>query len=217
MAGSGGNGAGGDDNSGPEIDMIDDMEDGDSAILEQRGRRGYWFTTTDETPGSYINPSTQNAFYMTDLTRPGSSSRKGAYVQGGGFLGWGAAAGFDFAYYGRVEAYDVSGATGLRFWARADTPVSVNVQFPNIDSHPAGDRCVDSGNPPEQACFSHWGKRVEFTSEWREVEVAWSELALPPGGRQVPSFDAENVYSVLFAVGTMTQFGIWIDDVALFD
>ena len=83
--------AGGGESGPVSGDLVDDLEDGDDAILDDGGRRGGWYTFNDETDGTQSPPGT--GF----VPSPGGAgdSAYAAGTSGGGFTEWGAGMGFD--------------------------------------------------------------------------------------------------------------------------
>ncbi len=193
-----------------ESHLLDDMEDGDSSLLETNGD---WYVLRDTSVG-VITPPYGVPFTMTPLMPARGTSKWAAQAQVAGFQGWGAAIGFDFVYLNQErQAYDLEDFRAVRFWARASKAVQLKLQMPNVDTDPFGGRC--SGTEGENACHAHFTKAFTVDAEWREVTIPLSELRQEGAGRRAESFDQHRVFSVFFVIGPKQELSVSIDDVAL--
>lgn len=186
--------------------MVDDMEDGDTAILEAGSRKGYWYTYNDETTGATQTPS---PFAMTLLTTPRETSKYAASTKGSGFTVWGSGMGFDLNASGTTKSgYDASSATGISFWAMAatgsDTALRVNLQDKN--TAPEGGVCTK--------CNDHFGANVTLTTEWKQYTFTWKDLTQQSFGDPQPGIDAKALYAIQFQMGAKATYEYFIDDIA---
>ncbi|MDF3065172.1 MAG: hypothetical protein K0R38_773 [Polyangiaceae bacterium] len=189
--------------------LIDDMEDGNKTLLETNGD---WFVIKDETAAGVITPPKEKPFTMTTLTPARGASTKAAVVTVSGFLGWGAALGFDFLYANGVrQPADLGPALAVRFWAKASQATTVRFQLPNADTDELGGKCTTA----EKACNAHWTKAFNVGTQWQQTTIQLSELKQDLPGRHVPTFDKQHVYGAFFVIGPNQSVTVSIDDVAL--
>jgi len=214
-AGGSSSSAGGAGGAQPEPDysesyLVDDMEDGDSGLLQTNGD---WYVLRDMSAG-VITPAFGVPFTMTPLAPARGESQWAAQVQVAGFQGWGAAFGFDFVYLDMVrQPYSLEDYVAVRFWARATKETELKLQVPNVDTDPNGNRC--SGTEGDNACYAHFTKAFSVGTEWREVTIPLRELRQEGAGRRVESFDSQRVFSLFFVVGPKQELSVAVDDVRL--
>lgn len=192
--------------------MIDDFEDGDSAILVQQGRSGSWYAANDgqgmQTPrnGLPLTPSL--------LETPRGTSQYGARTFGGPFASWGALIGTTFASTGNSAVpYDVSAHQGLRFWVRyggafpnPTKQVRLGLRTPGTIT---GGGCT--------VCGDHFGTEIPLTAQWVKFEVPFATLRQIGYGRpllNIPDLKHALGMELLFPVNV--TFDLWIDDVELY-
>jgi hypothetical protein len=189
--------------------LLDDLEDGDGAIIECTGRSGSWYTYNDGTRGGVQTPLPGRPFVPVS---PGDgTSRYAAHVAGSGFTTRGAGMGFDLSFVpgGTKSSYDAHAYSGLTFRAKAKEPIHIYVNFPDVDTDPAGGVCSGTG------CSDHYGKGIDITTEWAQYTVKFD--ALSPDGWGVPkpaAFDPAHIYSVEFHTAKTTVFDMLVDDIA---
>ncbi len=91
--------------------VIDDFEDGDEALPEVGGRRGWWFTINDESP----NGTQELSIDCAPATDGAEGTDCSARMQGRGFLDWGASLGVNLNDgEGGAQLYDASRHDGVR-------------------------------------------------------------------------------------------------------
>ncbi len=212
-AGSAGAGGAGASDAGAEpppcTALLDDLEDGDSAILRCEGRVGSWYTYNDGTRSGTQTPLPGRPFVPVS---PGHDpSDYAAHVAGSGFVSRGAGMGFDLnlAPGGAKLSYDASAYAGLTFWAKAAAPTHIYVNVPDRNTDREGGVCEGSG------CGDHFGEGLDLTTGWAQYTVMFS--ALSPDGWGVPApsaLDAAHVYSVEFHTAKSTVFDLLVDDIA---
>lgn len=190
--------------------LVDDMEDGDSQLLETNG---YWYVLRDPSAG-VITPPYGVPFTMTPLAPARDGSGWAAQVQVAGFQGWGAAFGFDFVSLNmQRQPYSLEDYVAVRFWARATKQTELKLQVPNADTDPYGNLC--SGTEGENACYAHFTRAFTVGTEWREVTIPFRDLQQEGAGRRAESFDSQRVFSLFFVVGPKQELSVAVDDVRL--
>lgn len=211
--GTGGAGGAGEPDAGAEppacTALLDDLEDGDGAILRCKDRIGNWYTYNDGTRGGTQTPPPGRPFVPVS---PGyGPSEHAAHVAGSGFVSRGAGMGFDlnFAPGGAKLTYDASGYAGLTFWAKAAAPTHIYVNFPDRNTDREGGVCEGSG------CGDHFGEGIDITTEWAQYTVMFDILSTDGWGVPAPpAFDAAHAYSVEFHTAKSTVFDFLVDDIA---
>ncbi|WP_441292493.1 hypothetical protein ACSRUE_20760 [Sorangium sp. KYC3313] len=204
---------------GPQtIEMIDDMEDNDNAILAKGGRVGDWYTFNDGSEGATQTPPPDPAgtgeepFTMTALEPARSRSTYAARSWGEGFETWGAGFGFDLNSPEGVKAsYDASAYTGITFWAKlgpgSGTSVTVTISDPGTDSSGGCTEC------------DQWQKALPVTEEWQQFTIPFADLKQggwgdPAGTEQI---DATKLYAIQFQIGIAPKFDLYIDDLGFYN
>ncbi|WP_437967947.1 hypothetical protein WMF04_01010 [Sorangium sp. So ce260] len=223
---SGGAGAGGGEAVVPtDIELIDDLEDGDSAIQEAGGRVGHWYSYNDGT-GTQTPPVYSEAmpvgFIPEALSPPRGQSTMAVHTFGSGFTEWGAGVGF--ALNGPdmgLLAYDASAYTGIVFWARlgdasATTTMKVNVS--DKVSEPAGGICDESGEDEDRKCFDHWHHMALLGTEWAQIVIPFDALTREGTGAEpdAPAVDRAGLYVIEFRFAQDEDFDVYIDDVGFY-
>jgi hypothetical protein len=215
MVGSGGSspmGAGGSNSTG-NIDMIDDMEDGDASILQTGGRNGAWFSIHDDTPGSLWPPS-DSPFVMSPLPQPRGASKISVRTNGSGFDDWGAAVGLVLKISDSKQPlfYDASAYKGITFWGRIGdmSTTSVRVDFPDKNTFAMGGVCQGT------ECNDHFGRSINLSQEWKEFTIAFTELKQIGYGLHEPALDALELAGIQFEFGKDATFYVLIDDIAFY-
>lgn len=188
--------------------LIDDMEDGDSAICDSGGRQGTWFVAEDGTGGNLIRPP-GDAFVQTMIPGGRGPSHYAARLAGSGFTDWGALMGF-----GLGQPYDASHADGIRFSMKNNVPLEV--LFPTVETAPpevSGGQCAD--RPGEYNCDNWFSFKITApSSDWVEYEVPFSALGQTNGSA---TWNPSHLLEVDFAPQRDTTFDVWVDDVQLYD
>jgi len=184
--------------------VIDDFEDGDFMVRDMGGRVGNWYTFHDSTADGVvtmdISPSQRN-----------SGNVRAMHTSGMGFTIWGSGIGGDFHNVKGTKddkaRYDASSYTGITFWARAKTAVTVTVTLPDEDTEPAIGLCT--------TCDHHYYKSLQVDTTWQRFTVRFADLTLEPGDDPVPTaFKPAGLVSVQFRMVAGSTYELWIDDVA---
>ncbi len=188
--------------------LLDDFEDGNTQLDPTDSRGGYWFKAADAT-GSVIGPDD----FKPMPGGPGSSlalRAVGKTALVGTDSNWGAQFGANIR---SGIPYDASKYVGVRFKARIaeGTTSSVRFKIGDINTHPDLGVC--------KQCYNHWGRNMNFTTEWREYEVLFSSLEQAPywGDPRPSAITPSKIYSFDFAIAPGATFDVWIDDLAFIE
>jgi len=198
---------------GAELELIDQMEDGDGTIDMTAARGGVWFSFNDKTAGSQLPAADAEVFAMSELVPPRSGSHYAARSHGGGFTGWGAGIGFELY---NQKAYDLSGYAGITFWARRAAHSASALRFAVTDAAtaPRGGQCHEYED--YSTCSDYFGADLSLGTSFRRYSFTWPELAQVGWGEPHPdSVDAAHIYGVRFQTDPVEDFDFWIDDIAL--
>lgn len=198
---------------GAELELIDDMEDDDGAILLVEQRAGVWFSFNDKTGEEQFPASDEETFVMSAIDPPRQGSHWAARSYGHGFSEWGAGIGFELFVQ---KAYDLSGYAGITFLAKRGDGATPAVRFAVTDAAttPRGHACEYS--EPEPHCSDYFGADLSLTPSFRRYSFDWEALKQQGWGYpQPPTLDASQVYGVRFQVRENLDFDFWIDDIAL--
>jgi hypothetical protein len=198
---------------GADVELIDDMEDGDGTIALIASRSGVWFSFNDKTAGAQDPVSDEETFVMSELAPPRGASHFAARTHGGGFTKWGAGIGFEL--YSQ-KAYDLSRYAGISFWARRAPSTTSALRFAMTDAAttPRGGQCREYAD--YSGCNDHFGADLNLGTAFHRYSFDWAQLQQEGWGDPQPaSLDAAHVYGVRFQTDPVEDFDFWIDDVAL--
>jgi serine/threonine protein kinase len=195
--------------------LIDDMEDGDGNICPSQGRTGKWIAFHDGTGTLSLPHGPITAMSVIPGCR--GRSRRALHFKGHAFREWGAGVA---AKLGRKRgtAFDLSGFRGVRFWARAESPVRLRVSVATRDTLDAS-YGGDCSAPPGGVCDDHYAAHRSIGPEWVNYTVRFDTLA--QGGWGVKAdFDLTRATELHFIVprpehASEVSFDVWLDDVAL--
>lgn len=180
--------------------LIDDLEDGDTVLPSQDGRRGWWWSQTDGTSGERI-PEDPWAPTNEDAV----SGEFAAHVSGEGFTGWGVQLGVTL---NEECSYDASAYSGVEFWARGTGTVRMRFTTRStvpVDYLPPG-TCTG-------VCWDDFGTDVELTESWTRYTVVWGQLEQHGWGESA-DFDPIELIGFNWQGGSaMNTFDLWLDDI----
>jgi hypothetical protein len=206
---------------GTTPETIDDLEDGDTAILPSQGRMGGWYTYNDGSGGTQIpEPMTlSSAATIPEGSR--CQSFFAFHTVGGGFTKWGAGVGILLAPptdTGAKQPYDASAFAGVAFWIRLGDsgPVSASVRFnmTTAQTSPEGGGCDPAVASGPTACHDHFGVQLMLAPFWTRVIIPFSQLSQQGWGRASPvGFDRGQLLDIQFQVTAGAPFDFWIDDI----
>ncbi|WP_437590914.1 hypothetical protein [Sorangium sp. So ce1000] len=225
-AAAGGAGAGGGEGVVPtDVELIDDMEDGDSAIEETGGRVGYWYSFNDgtgtQTPPVYTEEMPVG-FIPEELAEPRGESTMAMHTFGSGFTEWGAGVGFALnGPDGGLSAYDASAYSGIVFWAKLGDPgalATMKVAIPDKFSDPAGGICDESGENVANPCFDDWLFTTPLGTEWAPVVIPFEALSRGSEGAEpdAQTIDLTGLFAVEFGFAEGEDFDVYIDDIGFY-
>ncbi|WP_437924147.1 hypothetical protein WMF37_34595 [Sorangium sp. So ce291] len=209
-----------------DVELIDDMEDGDGAIGEAGGRAGYWHSYNDgtgtQTPPAY--PEDMPAEFTPEvLTPPRGQSTMAVHTFGSGFTEWGAGVRFALNRPDTVPlAYEASAYTGIVFWAKlgdAGAVTTMRVDISDKGSEPAGGICDESAVEGDaNRCFDHWYYTARLDTEWAPVVIPFEELAREGWGAEptAQAIDVAGLYAIGFRFAKGEEFDVYIDDIGFY-
>ena len=194
-----------------ELELIDDMENGDTVIDATNGRGGDWYAAHDLTATGTQSP---NPFGVTALAATDSrypKSKFAAMTMGMGFTDWGENLGFNMKLLNGAThpPYNATAYCGVHFFGKVGAGASTKALFRVIDkySHPDGGECGTGGKP----CYQYFQKQLTFTTAWQEQSVLFTDLV---NASWPPKLALDAVFSVEFGLTASAKFEIWVDDVA---
>ncbi len=184
------------------LELVDDLEDGDTRIHETGGRRGNWFTTNDSTGNQ-------------TLTLVAGGMNGSGYcigTAGAGFTGWGPQFGFVLNWDGTSNhSWDGSAYDGIVFWARinAGSITRFNLAVNTADTTEGYGVCTE--------CYDAYLVEFDATNSWKEYVFRFSDLAQEGWGAPlVAELDSSVLTVIDWRAGTNVTFDLQIDDVAFF-
>jgi hypothetical protein len=189
--------------------MIDDLEDGDNAVLAVEGRDGFWYSYNDGTAGATQSPSPSVDLAPEAIPGGRGTSTKAVHTTGSGFTDWGAGVGVGLNEdSSKPCVYDASVHTGIELWAKGDATVRMNVATIATADKTEGGSCSTS-------CDDHFGASLDLTSTWTKYTIAFTDLQ-QAGWGTVASFDAAKLLGLSWQVPGGVDFDFWIDDVTFY-
>jgi hypothetical protein len=192
--------------------VIDDMEDGDSAICASGGRLGWWYSLGDDTPGATLTPRPGVDFPQAVIPGGRDASRYAARLTGSGFTDFGCIMGFalDSQAAGNV-AYDASAFDGIKFFMKNSQPV--HVLLPTVETAPRdqGGNCGEGPDAPN--CTWWFGFKITAPNDWREYRLPFNAFDQSDGSAP---WNPAHLLNINFAPRRDTTFDVWVDDVQFY-
>ncbi len=191
-----------------DMRLIEDFEDGDAKLFKAFEREGWWFTASDNTEGSTVQPRDgfkAEALSGTDATR---ENRFAAHLQAAGQKQWGAVWGTSLQWgtKGIRCPFNGSAFDGFRFRAKGPGSIRVSVTIPESMPKDAGGTC-------SEGCYDHYGKTFVLSDRWDEYLVRWDRLQQGGWGAEA-RFDPGRVLGLGFSAGPKElPIDFWIDDI----
>ncbi len=191
-------GAGGSGPS-PSFALVDDAEGDFPALPSLDGRRGGWYTVTDDSSGQASGAE------LASFEPVSSGNRFAVHVRGGGFTGWGFQLGVSLT--SPVVGYDASRYCGVRFLAKGSGP-AWTLLLSDRQSVPQGGVCESTG-----ACNRFVGAPFTVDGEWREVSIPFAALRLQDEA-DPRRLDPSAIYDILFHFQSQvgSGFELFVDD-----
>ena len=178
---------------------LDDFNDGDLVLRSLEQRVGSWYSFTDETAG------------CAKLSVEKVDASPALHFAGGGFSKWGAGFGVALAWslaQSGLCTYDVSAYSGVRFRARGNAGVRLNVPSRESAFQSAGGGCPDS-----EGCFDQQGRNFTLSAEFQEFEIPFCSLTQAGFGSPLGPLDRTQTTNLNFLVQTKGNFDVWLDDI----
>jgi hypothetical protein len=188
--------------------LIDDFEDGNSQVLLNAGRNGYWFTANDGTGMQSPDPHADALPEL--LSPPRGMSTRALHTSGSGFSVWGALVGANFVAVGMTAMpYSISAYQGVTFTAklgRVGVTAKARLSITNYDTLYGCTTCDD-----------HFGATVTFSDAFQTIQVPFASLKQTGFGKPLlPTFATDRAYSLQFSWAKAETFDVWIDDVSFY-
>ncbi len=195
---------------GPNEALLDDFEDGDSAIFDVAGRAGHWGTYNDGTgtqspaPGSAVTPEAGGA----------NSTAYAVHTSGSGFSEWGGGLTVDLNNSGTRAAYDASAYGGITFYARGSGNMRVELVTTAIAEPADGGNCAAD-------CYDSHGKAITISADWEQHTIFFSEVD-QEGWGAAADFDPSQILGINFKMtkpdeATPADFDVWLDELMFLD
>lgn len=183
--------------------LIDDLEDGNTRVLQNLGRGGYWYTFADA-EGSTLSPT------PFTISAGGHAGSRGAARMHGTTAGSGASiyAGIGLVLTDPRGPYDASRYRGITFLAKG--PAHVRLEVPDGYTAPEAGRCKD--------CYNDFGIELALTDRWERYTVPFEWLSQRPGwGDPRGAIEPRELLAIEWQFGSPGRsYDVWIDDVAFF-
>jgi hypothetical protein len=175
-----------------------------------------WVADSDTSPTATSKP--KGVYAAIDPPR-GASTHGFHITEDGSHTQWGSVW---YVTLNGSRAVDLSGYTGLSFWARSDgPPIAVKVALSDYGSYPtpAGGvlpLCdITDNSVGGLGCYDDYSIRVYPDAVWRRYDIAFSSLTTGGWGL-LHAFDPRRVYSLKFAVLPKIQYSEWMDDIGFY-
>ena len=238
--GSGSTGGGGMGGGGAVMDpenLISDFEDPVAATVVQAGtpmRNGYWYSYNDMSATCTQTPANGVAYLpTTPATFPadGTSSTMALHAMWNTCSTWGAGVGADLnqpavdggMYTGPKVPYDLTGYTGITFWAMATagSDTKLRIKLPMTDET----KIVDGGNCDEAVvgankCSDDWGTAFSLPTNgsWTQITISFSDATKfkQEGWGAIFPWAPSHVTSIQIQSSDMGEsYDFWVDDMYL--
>ena len=178
---------------------LDDFDDQDLFLSPLEQRVGSWYSFTDETSG------------CAKLSVEKGDASPALHFTGGGFTKWGAGFGVSLAWSLAQSAactYDLSAYAGVRFRARGNTTVRMNIPSRESAFQSAGGDCPDS-----EGCFDQQGRNIEVSANFQEFVIPFCSLSQRGFGAPLGPLDSTQTTNLNFLVQSKGNFDVWLDDI----
>jgi Leucine-rich repeat (LRR) protein len=187
--------------------LIDNFEQGDTQMILQGGRNGYWYVNADANstvcplPGGNYVPSPAG-----DSVSPLYAAQLFGTVATGGF----AQLGTNFT--SPQAAYNAGSYTGFTFYAKAGSGSTTTLTFGADDEYtiPSADICGVS-----YSCYLNKGTVETLTNNWVQYTVPFTSMVDAADTAQ-PVLDPTQLYDMNFSMNSPGAFDLWVDDVSFY-
>lgn len=196
---------------------IDDLEDGDNALLKIGGRSGYWYTYLDALGSTITPPPGKTTPLKPDSTDCHGASTKCIVITGTTIVDPGmkypyAGVGFDFSNAMQSCIYNATAYTGIKFWARGNVPVTIKLNTVATTVIAEGGTCVGA------MCnggYSPTGADVPLTTTWTEITLPFATAMGPTWGVPGPP-DKSKLLGLQVQVPPGQPFTVALDDLTFY-
>lgn len=181
------------------LPSLDDFNDGNLLLRALEQRVGSWYSFTDQSSGCA-------KLDVEPADTPGA-----LHFSGGGFRNWGAAFGIALAWsleQNGLCTYDVSAYSGIRFRARGNATLRMNVASRESAFQSSGGDCPDS-----DGCFDQQGRNFTLSPDFQTFEIPFCSLAQVGFGSPIGPLDRTQVTNLNFLVQSKGTFDVWFDDI----
>jgi hypothetical protein len=193
--------------------IVDDMEDGNSAICHSDGRRGGWFVVGDGTPHAELMPAEGKDFVQSAIPGGRGASHYAARLTGSGFTDSGALLGVTLADGAQPHVYDASGFSGIRFWMKNSVPTMVLLHTAETIFVADGGQCADG--PGQYNCNNNFSFKVTAPSnDWVEYDLPFSAFSQTDGSA---TWNPSHLMNIGFAARRDAPFDVWVDDLQFYE
>jgi hypothetical protein len=188
--------------------MIDNLDDGDGAILMAGGRQGPWHAFND-TSGGNQQPPVNGPFKPESGGANGTPY--GVHTTGSNYMFGGV--GFDLdnptstPESMQSQGYDAGAYTGISFWAKGNGNLRVELSQKEFVPTDRGGSCT-------AGCWNVYGSRAiqgMLTATWKQFTIPFSSLQRDTGP-STPPFNPSALMGIAFKHEGAT-FDFWIDEV----
>jgi len=223
---------------GPVItdpNFLSDFEEGKAIVLPYGDpvRNGAWYSYNDTSATCLQSPAHGGAYYASEpvVRAPGPSGGRALHASFSQCVVWGAGVGADLSSPLTSDSgvparprmpYDVSGYTGVTFWAMAEPGTGVHLRAKMVmrisTQIEDGGVCDESVLGPDR-CGDEWSEVVTLPSDgtWKSFTMRFTDAAFKPEGWGQPfAWNPADVFGIQFqSVDIGALYDFWIDDVAL--
>ena len=214
-------------------DLLSDFEEGRAIVLPlgTPARGGSWYSYNDSAGTCLQSPSHGSVYYASTsfMPPPGVSRGHALHASWNACSTWGAGVGADFNGPGgdggvspQRMPYDLTGFTGVAFWAMASPGSEATIRAKVVMRVSTQTR--DHGTCDESVlgldrCGDEWGEPVTLPADgsWKAVSVKFSDAMFKQEGwGQSFAWNPADVFGIQFQssdAGGLYDF--WIDDIYL--
>ncbi len=190
--------------------LVDDLEDGNSRVVEVANRGGYWWDAKDD-----LGTTVQPAGDLKAFEGGAGGSKYSVHVSGTTATGekaWGAVVGLRLAEH---LLYDASKYAGVSFMAKVGdkSQAKIRLKVADVNTHPDGQVC-------KEGCYNDFGKEFTFTNDWQEYQVSFAEMKQQEGwgDPRPPAITPNKLVQIAWHVMTKgVDFDLYLDDVRFLD
>jgi len=210
--------------TGPTLELIDDLEDGNLTVLAAGTptRTGLWTTYSDKgaaSPNARIipKPTSENGVFASEAGGHAGSAWA-AHVQGGDCIDYGCGTNLFLMNPNNATdyvSYSQPDAKGISFWARlgstAGASPTLTVRVFDVNNTPDVDNpCITH----PKGCYDAFKTTITLTSEWKQYELLFAkDFAQEGWGMPAAAVEVAKLY--YFDWNTKNAaFDYWLDDVA---